>query len=71
MTYTIVIPDLIEQVAGEHGVDPDLCQRMLELTENAYQHGTFLTKAERKSYQADLEAMIDQHLEETDRNRSV
>lgn len=65
MTFMIVIPDLIEQVAGEHGVDPDLCRRMLELTEQVYQHGTSLTKAERESYQADLEAMIDQHLEET------
>lgn len=66
MTSMIVIPDLIEQVAGEHGVDPDLCRRMLELTEQAYQRGMFLTRAERESYQADLEALIDQQLEETD-----
>lgn len=66
MTFDIVIPALIEQVAGEHRVDPDLCRRMLELTGKTYQPGTFLTKAERETYQADLEAMIDQYLEETD-----
>ena len=68
MKHPLIDHDAIEQCAKEVGVGVDLCERLLALTLQAHDshqsHGSLNTREGRNAYQAGIDRLITQHVEQ-------
>ncbi len=68
MKHPLIDHDAIEQCAKEAGVDADLCERLLQLTMQAHDsqqpQDSLLTREGRNAYQAGIDRLITQHVEQ-------
>ena len=66
--HPLIDHDAIEQCAKEVGVGVDLCERLLALTLQAHDshqsHGSLNTREGRNAYQAGIDRLITEHVEQ-------